>query len=414
MKRIAAAVLTLTFLLASPALADVWQQFRGPGGNGVSLERNLPTKWSSSKNVKFRTKLPGPGASSPIILGDRIYLTCYSGFGRETVSPGGMEDLMLHLVCCSAKTGKVIFNKKIKPTLPVSPRVRDHGYAAPTPTTDGQFLYVFFGKSGVFSFDLNGKQLWNTKVGSKTHRWGCGTSPVLYRDLVIVNASVESGSLVALNKRSGDRVWSAKGMKASWNTPNLVQTSDGKTEVVVSVRNRVLAFDPLNGNRLWTCEGVHDYVCPSIISQNGIVYVIGGRQSRAIAIRAGGRGDVTDSHTLWRAKAGANVCSPVIVGGHMYWVSDRNRVAYCLDLKDGKVVYSKRFRAQPYASAVAGDGKIYIVTRTEGTFVLAAKPSFTQLAHNELNDRSTFNASPAIANGKLFIRSNRYLYCIGK
>ena len=133
----------------------------------------------------------------------------------------------------------------------------------------------------------------------------------------------------------------------------------------------------------------------------------------AIAVRAGGRGDVTESHVVWQAKAGANVASPIIHEGHMYWVSDRNKIAYCLRLSDAAILYSERFPDQPYASATAGDGKIYIVTRYGGTYVHSATPEFTQLAHNELNDDSTFNASPAISNGQLFIRSDRYLYCVG-
>jgi len=275
-------------------------------------------------------------------------------------------------------------------------------------------LYVFFGKTGVLKFDLTGKQLWQADVGSKTDGWGCGTSPVLFENLVIVNASVESGSLVAIDKTSGKEVWRAGGMNSSWNTPHLVQLANGSQELVVSVKDFILGFDPKTGKELWRCDGIQDYVCPSVISHEGIVYVIGGRTSKAIAVRAGGRGDVTDTHKLWEAKAGSNVTSPIIHDGHMYWVSDRNTVAYCVRLSDGEVLYSERFPAQPYASATAGDGKIYIVTRNGGTYVLAATPKFTQLAHNTFDDRSTFNASPAISNGNIFLRSDRYLYCIGE
>ncbi|MDB4614775.1 PQQ-binding-like beta-propeller repeat protein, partial [bacterium] len=152
----------------------------------------------------------------------------------------------------------------------------------------------------------------------------------------------------------------------------------------------------------------------SIISKDGIIYAIGGRTSRSIAVKAGGRGDVSETHRLWEAKAGANVSSPVIHDGHMYWVSDRNTVAYCVDLKDGKVVYQQRFPEQPYASTLVADGKLYVSTRFKGTFVLAAKPKYELLAHNEYDDDSTFNASPIVADGKLLIRSDRFLYCINK
>lgn len=414
MHRLSTFVACVTLLTATHStFAADWPQFRGPGGLGVSQEKNLPVSWSDTENVTWKTEMPGYGSSSPISLGGKLYVTCYSGYGTDE-DDGNMDDLTLHLVCVDRQSGEIDWDQHIKPKLPESERVRDHGYAGPTPATDGEHLYVFFGKTGVFKFDLDGKQTWQADVGSGTHGWGCGTSPVLYEDLVIVNASVESRSLIGLDKATGKEVWRAGGMQASWNTPHLVELPNGKAEVVVSVRNRILGFDPATGEALWNCYGIQDYVCPSIVSQNGIVYAIGGRQSRAIAVKAGGRGDVTESHMLWEAKAGANVSSPSIHDGHLYWVSDRNRVAYCLRLSDGEVMYSERFRGQPYASALVADGKVYVVTRRKGVFVLAAKPEFEQLAHNELTDRSQFNASPIIADGQLLLRSDKYLYAIGE
>lgn len=399
--------------LSSGASAEDWVGFRGPDGSGASQEKNLPVEWSADSNLAWKLELPGAGASSPTILNDRVYLTSYSGYGTGE-RDGKLEDLKLHVLAIDRKNGDIIWKKDIEPKQPESERVRDHGYAAPTPTTDGERLYVFFGKTGVLAFDLDGNPLWQTSVGDGTHGWGCGTSPVLFDNLVIVNASVESGQLVALDKKTGEKVWSAGGMKSSWNTPNLVETEDGKTELVVSVKGEILGFDPKTGEKLWNCEGIQDYVCPSVVAQDGVVYAIGGRQSKAIAVKAGGRGDVTDSHRLWEAKAGANVCSPVIHDGHLYWVSDRNKVAYCVDLKDGSVEYQRRFPAQPYASIVYGDGKLYVTSRFDGTYVLAAKPEFEQLAHNRVEEGGRFNASPAIANGQLFLRSDTHLYCIGE
>ena len=406
-------ILLSVFMVTVDSMAVEWRQFRGPGGQGATSEKNLPLKWSDTENIAWKTELPGNGASSPVSLGRRLYLTCYSGYGDGKTDAGRMEDLMLHVVCVSNE-GQILWDEHVEPKLPESKTVRDHGYAGPTPATDGQDLYVFFGKSGVLKFDLDGRQLWRADVGEETHSWGCGTSPVLHGDLVIVNASVESGSLVAINKNDGSEAWRVGGMEASWNTPHLVDIGN-RQELVVSVKNKILAFDPATGDELWQCAGIEDYVCPSIVSHEGVVYVIGGRQSKAIAIRAGGRGDVTgSSHEIWRTKAGANVCSPVVHDGHLYWVSDRNKVAYCVRLADGEVIYQKRFPDQPYASPLVGDGKLYIVTRNGGTYVLAAKPEFEQLAHNELDDDSTFNASPIVADGKLFLRSDRFLYCIDR
>ena len=411
MLNVVSRVLLIVTLACPVVLGGDWPQFRGPGGQGVSDAKGLPIEWSEKQNLVWKRELPGAGASSPIVLGDRIYLTCYSGYGVAR-GEGNMGSLKLHLVCVAPTDGKIIWEKRIPPRLPESNRVKDHGYAAPTPATDGKHLFVFFGKSGVLKFDLTGKQLWHADVGSKTHGWGCGTSPVLFENVVIVNASVESGSLVGIDKSSGKELWRAEGMRRSWNTPHLVEV-DGRTEVVVSVKGRILGFDPKTGKELWRCQGIDDYVCPSVVSHEGIVYAIGGRRSRAIAVRAGGRGDVTGSHRLWEAPAGANVSSPVVHDGYLYWISDRNRAAYCLRLSDGKIVYQKRVRGQPYASTLLADGRLYVVTRHSGTLVLAAKPEFEQLAHNELDDGSTFNASPSVVGNRLLIRSDRYLYCIG-
>ncbi|MEC9093097.1 MAG: PQQ-binding-like beta-propeller repeat protein [Planctomycetota bacterium] len=406
--------LSAIWIAFHPVNADNdWKQFRGPGGLGASSSTNLPTQWGDSKNLAWKIKLPGAGSSSPIALGDELFVTCYSGYG-EAAADGSLDNLKLHVLCIDRRTGAIKWKKDIQPKLPESKRVRDHGYAGPTPATDGRFLYVFFGKSGVYKFDLKGKQIWNTTVGDGLHGWGCGTSPVLFENLVIVNASVESKSLVAIDQQTGEIVWQKKGMMASWNTPHLVPLGNGKTELVVSVKNQILAFDPKTGKPLWNCQGIQDYVCPSVISQDGVVYAIGGRTSRCLAIKAGGSGDVSKTHLLWEADAGANVSSPVAYKDHLYWVSDRNTTAYCVRMKDGEIVYKERFKSQPYASTVVADGKLYVVTRRGGTFVLSAKPEFEELARNQFEDRTQFNASPIVTGNKLILRSNEYLYCVEK
>ncbi len=403
--------LSMVVVIASALGAD-WKQFRGPGGQGVSGETNLPATWSDNENLAWKVPLPGYGASSPITLGGRVYVTCYSGYAVEGAESADLDDLQRHVVCLDQATGRIHWNKTVEVKPGESKRVRDHGYAGGTPVTDGEKLYVFFGRGGVFAFDLDGNQLWDTEVGTGVHGWGSATSPVLYKDFVIVNASIESNSLVALDKRTGKEVWRVAGMRRSWSTPLLVDTPGGKQELVVSVHSRILGFDPANGEELWSCAGIQDYVCPSVVSKNGVVFAIGGRRATAIAVRAGGRGDVTESHKLWEKAVGSNVTSPVIQGDHLYWVSHRG-IAYCLKLADGEEVYRERINiGRVYASATAADGKLYVVSRQRGAVVLAAKPEFEQLAHNKLDDDSIFNASPAISGGKLFVRSDKHLYCI--
>jgi len=200
-------------------------------------------------------------------------------------------------------------------------------------------------------------------------------------------------------------------MDSSWNTPHLVETPDGQTELAVTVKGLVLGFDPATGKELWRCGAIPDYICPSIVSRDGVLYAQGARKSATVAIRSGGRGDVTGSHKLWQVDVGANVPSPTIYGDHLYFASDRNKTAYGLNLKDGSEVYAREIGEQPYASVLVADGKQYIVTRYGGTFVLAAQPEFKQLAHNKLSDSSVFNASPMVCNGRLILRSDHFLYC---
>jgi len=404
-------------LLAATAVAADWMQFRGPGGLGQSEETGLPTTWSETENLLWKTKLPGLGTSSPITVGDAIFLTCYSGYGETQEDPGDQKDLVRHVVCLDRKSGEIRWTKEVKPKLPESQyRAGNdgwHGYASSTPASDGSRVYVFFGRTGVFCFDLAGKQLWQADVGSQTTGWGSATSPVVYKNLVIVNASVESGSLVALNKMTGKPVWRAPGTGRAWNSPVLVQAPDGRTEVVLSLPRNIVAYNPDTGKELWRCEGIPDgYVCPSVVAEDGIVYAIGGRTNTAVAVRAGGSGKVKP---LWTVGAGSNVTSPVYHEGHLYWLHEGRGIAYCLDAKTGKQVYAQRVprAGRTYASGVVADGKIYYVTQHNGTLVVAAKPEFELLATNKFEDDARTNASPAVDDGRLLIRSDKYLYCVG-
>jgi outer membrane protein assembly factor BamB len=397
-----------------------WQQFRGEGGQGVSTATGLPIHWDEKTNIIWRTKLPGPGTSSPVTAGGRIFLTCYTGYALDPASPGNQEDLRRHVLCLDRKNGRTLWSKEFRPVLPEHRYAGEgsyHGYSSSTPATDGKHLYVFFGKSGVYCFDLDGKELWHTPVGTRTSGWGSATSPLLHKDLLIVNASVESGAIVALDKKSGKEVWRAKGINSAWNTPVLVKVPSGGVELVISVQNRLLGLNPDDGKELWHAEGIHRYVCPSVVAHDGVVYAIGGGHT-SLAVRAGGRGDVTKTHTLWRVKKGSNVSSPVYHDGHLYWASDNSGFVVCQDAKTGRVVYQERL-APPsrliYASPLLAGGKIYYVSQRKGTYVVAAAPTYKLLAHNVFaDDTSRTNASPAVSDNQLLLRSDEYLYCIGK
>ena len=399
-------------LLCTAVAGPDWRQFRGPDGNGVGEAKNLPATWSSKENIVWQTQMPGPGTSSPIEVDGRIYLTCYSGYGLEP-GVGDMDKLMRHVVCVDRKSGKIIWTKDFKPALPESRysggNNAQHGYASATPASDGKHLYVFFGKSGLYCLDLNGKQVWHAGAGNRATGWGSSNSPVLHKDLVIVNASIESGSLIAFDKTNGKEKWRVENIRSSWCTPVLVDVKGKGTELVVNESGAVIGFDPTDGKELWRVTGFRGYVCPSVVSYDGIVYAVRGE---ALAIRAGGRGDVTDSHVLWRVRGRSVVSSPVYHDGLLYWGG-----AYCVDAKTGEEVYRGRLskNARFYGSPIVADGKIYLTSRFNGTFVLATGREFKELALNRFeNDPSRANASPIVSDGCILLRTDQNLYCIGK
>lgn len=408
-------------LTASAGVAGDWMQFRGPGSNARSEDKGVPEQWSETENVAWKTKLPGLGTSSPITVGDAIFLTCYSGYGEDVKAPGDQKDLVRHVVCIDRKSGTIRWTKEVKPQLPESNYQSGndswHGYASSTPVSDGKHVFVFFGKTGVFCFDLAGQQIWQHSVGTQTRGWGSATSPVLYKDFVIVNASVESGTIYALKKSDGSEAWKIPGSGSAWSSPVLVELPGGKTELVMNLPGnpgKITGFDPETGTKLWSCPGIPDgYICPSVISHEGIVYAIGGRKNTSVAVKAGGTGDVKP---LWTTSAGSNVASPVYHDGHIYWMHERSGTAYCVEAATGKQVYAERVRGvgTTYSSGVYADGKIYYVSQNAATFVVAAKPKFELLATNKFDDTSRTNASPAIDNGRLLIRTDKHLYCIGK
>jgi outer membrane protein assembly factor BamB len=399
-----------------------WLQFRGPGGLGISDEKGLPIEWSADKNIAWKVKLPGAGASCPVTKGNRVFVTCYSGYGvtPDGKDAGKMDDLRRHLLCLDRATGETRWAKEFQPVFPEHKYAGEgayQGYAASTPVIEGERIYVFFGKSGVFCFDLDGKELWHSLVGKNIHGWGSGASPILYKDFLIINASVERGELVALNKTTGNEVWKSPGISAAWNTPVVVTTPEKNQELVVSVEPRIVGIDPETGKELWRADGVHRYVCPSVVANDGVVYAIGGGHT-SLAVKTGGKGEVTKTHRVWNLARGSNVGSPIYRDGYLYWASDSGGVVVCQEAATGKVVYSERLKpasGQIWASPVLADGKLYFVSKENGTYVVAAEPKFEQLAHNVIaGDKSRSNASLAVSDGQLFLRNDQYLYCIGK
>jgi outer membrane protein assembly factor BamB len=412
----------VVFLLSSATLCGQdrgsdWRAFRGNDGSGTSSAKGLPLTWGPKENIVWKTNLPGAGSSTPIVVGSRVFVTYYTGYNVPGQPRGSQENLKLHLACFDRANGNILWTRDIPAKTPEQETIRDgHGYASSTPVADDTRVFAFFGKSGVWAFDHKGKELWNADVGSKVNGFGSGTSLLLYDNLLIVNGSVESDTLYALDASTGKEVWKLGRINESWNTPIFAKNPAGKTELVFAKAGKILGVDPKTGKELWnSATDIPWYMVPSLVAHDGVVYAIGGRPGGGLAVRMGGSGDVTKTHRLWTSKKGGNVSSPLYHNGHLYWMHDNMGIAFCADAKTGAVVYEERLpRAeQVYGSPVLANGKIYYPGRNGVTYVVAAQPKFELLGTNSWGERGEFNASPAIAGDQFFMRTNRFVCCIG-
>jgi hypothetical protein len=431
--------LAVSLLSAATLSAADWTRFRGPNGSGVSEDAKPPATWSDSKNLKWKTKLPGPGTSSPLILGDKIFLTSYTGYGVDGAS-GRAADLKRQLLAIDRGSGKVLWSKEVAAEMPEDPYngfLRDHGYASNTPATDGESIFAFFGKTGVLAFDLQGNQLWKVNVGKESGRmrWGSGASAIVFKDLVIVNAAEESESLRGLDKKTGKQVWKAEasGLASSWTTPVLVDVPGGRTELAVAVPEEIWGLDPETGKFLWYASANNSTTaCASLVTADGIVYAIGGRMGSSTAVRAGGKGDVTKTHVVWTQRHQGGIGTPILHDSRLYFVN--GGVANCIDAKNGERIYQQRLPGatarttggggggfggfgrgggQDYASPILADGMIFSPTKNGTVHVFKAGPKFESIGQNRFSgDDGPFNATPAASGNEMFIRSNKFLYCV--
>ena len=431
-------VLVLIIGLNSLVSASDWSRFRGPNGSGISSDTaSTPVEWSPDRNVRWKTPLPGAGVSSPIVVGDLLFVTCYSGYGANF---GKIEDLKRHLVCVDRSSGKILWDKSVDAVLPEDSYsgmgIPSHGYASHTPVSDGKHIYVFFGKSGVLAYDLEGKQRWHQSVGTESdrRRWGSASSPILHEGNVIVVASAESEAIIALNAETGDEVWrqEAAGLANVWGTPLIVKIDDERTDLVLGVPYEIWGFNPDSGKLRWYSEiSAGDQYSSSLVAVQDVVYSIEGRGGGSAAVRAGGKGDVTKSHTVWSGSDSSRFGTPVVYQGRLYFFA--SGVATCNDAKTGKKVFQGRLEGgsssggggrsrfgrggggSDYSSPVVADGKIYYVQSSGSCFVLKAGDKFEQLAVNSVTtDRESFGATPALSNGEIFLRSDKHLYCVSE
>ena len=410
-------IVTFAMFFTSTLSADDWSRFRGPTGQGIA-DSAVPVEWNSSEHVTWSFDLPGAGSSSPIVIGNRIFVTCYSGEAAA--------DSRRHLICVDADSGKELWQRSID-----GPQNEDdyrgylteHGYASGTPVSDGKNVYAFFGKAGVVAYTVEGQKLWQKDVGqqSSNRRWGSGSSPVLFDDILIVNASEESRAIIGLNAIDGQQLWKAEydRLELCYATPVLVKGDGDVTEAVISMPGEVWGLNAGNGKLRWYCEIDNGgNVSPGVVVSDDALFTFGGfPQQQTNAIKRGGRKDITDSHRLWQSKDSSYVATPLILDSHLYWVSDRGQ-AFVADAKTGETVQRTRLTGlksggRPvYASPVKAGDHIYVVSRRSGIYVFEANPSLTQVAQNEPLDDSDFNGTPAFSDGRMYIRSNKSLYCI--
>ena len=409
--------------------AQDWMQFMGEHGSAANSNAKIPTTWDADTNIKWKTELPGRGASSPIIVGDRIFLTCYTGYGDGTESK--IEDLVRHVLCFNRTSGDLLWKKSIdnstvKDEDPYKSFITQHGYATNTPVSDGKAVYVFFGKLGLFAFDLEGKELWKKQIEYTTNktRWGSASSPILFGDNLILNAIEENGKVLSISKANGDINWEFEAETTlAYATPNLVTAANGEVELILPIPKRVVGLNPEDGTQKWYAtnkfEGESN---ASVIIDKDIVYIYGGfRSVGSMAIRVGGTGDVTKSHVIWNTRDTSYVSTPILKDGHLYWI-DENGIAFCVKSESGEQVYKKRVPGvrggrgiKFFGSMILAGDHMYAVSRRSGTFVVKATPKYELVSHNKIEgDDSEFNGTPAISGNRMFVRSNKFLYCIGE
>ena len=438
-----AAAMLLAVLLVVSANAEDWPAWRGADGSGVTTDKNLPLEWTDTENVLWHIELPDRGNSTPIVVNDAVVLTqAISETNRRTVMVFNADD------------GKLRWQKGVTYSEAEASH-RDNPYCAASPASDGQRIVAWFGSAGLYCYDFQGKELWHRDFGKQLHMWGNAASPVFHKDLCILTFGPgEREFLVAVDKRSGKTVWKVEGLsdeeeakliepgtdgeagkrrtedekaggplpraeaqRGAWGTPLLLNVA-GQDELIVSYPRRLVAYDPNNGEELWTCRGLGPLVYSSPIAGEDSVVILSGYYGASMAVRPGGRGDVTETHRIWHTPRSPKtwLSSGIVHGGHMY-VLDMQGIAYCLDLATGETVWSERLRGKngnnaSWSSLIRAGELIYATNRSGDTFVFRAQKEFELLATNAVNEPSDSSLVPS--GGRFYYRTHEGLWCLGK
>jgi outer membrane protein assembly factor BamB len=439
-------VLAAICLAVSDLSARNWPQWRGPSSQGISLETSLPTTWSANDNLAWRVSLAGLGTSSPIVWEDRVIVTSQVGKsaragdgahpqlarderalaerenpigGLRVDSAAAPSDITLVVEAFARTDGRRLWEYRTKAAGPLPEVHEKHNLATPTPVTDGKRVYSWFGNGQIVVLDMDGRLVWTRNLGVEIAPfqtlWGHGSSPVLFDDLLILLCDhLSDAYLLAVDASTGKDRWKVdRGEKrTSHSTPLVVRRPEG-TELLVNSSERIDVYDPRTGTLLWFTGAPRQSPIPSAVFHDGRIYLSRGyRNSDYLAIRPGGRGDVTATHIDWQAPSGASYVPSILYYEGLLYMTNEVGVVTCADAKTGEAVWRHRLGGVFFASPVAGDGKVYMVSETGETFVLRAGRKPEVLARNDLGER--FIASPAISSGRLFLRSDRTLFAVGR
>lgn len=434
-----ARVLLVLAALSGPSVAAgldplrQWPQWRGPLATGEAPYGDPPVRWSERQNIRWKISIPGRGLSTPIIWGDRLFITSAVPFG-EALSPPGREPRGAHnnvaparrldfvVLAIDRRSGEILWKKSVRRARPHAGTHETGSWASSSAVTDGKYLFAFFGSSGLYCLDFDGNLIWDLDLGEMQifHGHGEGSSPVLYRDTLVVNWDHQGESFVlALDKFTGRQLWkAARDEITSWSTPIIVP-HQGKPQVIVSATGRVRAYDLVNGRLIWEAGGLSRNVVASPVAADGMVYAAGSYDWQAmLAIDlALAEGDITGGPAVvWsRSRDTPYVPSPLLFGDLLWFLRHNQALLTGVDARTGRSVFGPRRLPDLYnvfASPVGAADRVYVTSREGVTVVLRSGGEFELLASNQLDD--SFSASPAVVGGELYLRGTLFLYCIAE
>jgi outer membrane protein assembly factor BamB len=406
--RTTASAVIFALLVVSLSAESNWPRWRGPEGTGHSAEKDLPVKWDA-KSVIWKVPLKGSGQSSPIVWGDRIFLTSALDNGRQRL-----------VFCLDRKDGKLLWEEAPWKGEPEKSHAMN-GHASASCTTDGEVVVAFFGKGGLHGYTVDGKHLWSRDLGPFSGPWGTAASPIFVGDLVIQNCDAENEAyLLAVEKKTGKTVWKTPRdvpERGGWSTPVLVQAGS-KQELVLNGAKVVSGYDPTSGKVLWTCKTFNGRGEPTATPGNGLIYMINGLAGDIYAVKPGGSGDVTRTHLTWHTprKGARDQPSPIVIGNYVL-VVDMKGTGTCYAGDTGKELWKDRIGTGNFTSSpIAANGLAYIQSDEGETIVVRPGPKLEVVSRNTVGRTADelFRASLTPCDGQMFIRSDRMLYCVGQ